>query len=139
MVSTKEQRQKYQKKWRENNKEKLREYHKQWLEKNKEKQKEYQKKYKQKNKKYFQKYSKENRIIFIISQWKRIGLIVDDYESLYYLVQSTEKCESCGCILTDGISSTSRCMDHDHFTGQFRAVLCKSCNSTLPKQKQIKL
>ena len=25
-------------------------------------------------------------------------------------------------------------MDHDHETGEFRAIICLSCNSSLPKQ-----
>ncbi len=49
---------------------------------------------------------------------------------------STEECEQCGCILTNGqpITATSRHMDHDHLTGKFRAVLCCSCNAKQPKQ-----
>ena len=133
MVWTKEQEREYNKKYKKNNREKQREYNKKYREKNKEKIKAEHKKY-----------HKENHMKWTIYNWKKRGLIVDDddeYESIYYLVQSAENCELCNCKLTENKiqTTTSRCMDHDHFTGKFRNVLCLSCNLKQPRQKVIKL
>ncbi len=145
-------RKEYGKKYREENKEKERLRVKNWRKENPEKIRLGGKKYREENKEKVSErkknWRKENPEIyhksFTISKWKQQGLIMDDedeYESIYYLVMSTENCEGCGCILTDNKprTSTSRCLDHDHFTGKFRAVLCISCNSKQPRQhKQIK-
>ncbi len=135
-----------------NNKEQINAREKKYRKENSEKIREQRKKYRDNNwveiSAREQKWRKENPEKFhkchLIGNWKSRGLIVDDpdeYESIYYLVMSTENCEGCGCILTGHKprTSTSRCMDHDHFTGKFRAVLCISCNSSQPEQpKQIK-
>ena len=125
------------KKYREKNKEKIKESQKKWYQNNKEKVIETKKKYKEQNP---EKYHKG----YTISAWKIQGLIVDDedeYESLYYLVMSTENCEGCNCKLTSGKpqTATSRCLDHCHITGKFRAVLCKACNVKQPKQPKQKI
>ena len=134
MCWTKEEKIEYHKQYYENNKEKINEYNKKWYENNKEK-------IKKKRNGVFKKYHKENHMKLTINKWKKRGLLVDDedeYESIYYLVQSTENCELCNCILTDTKPqiSTSRCMDHDHITGKFRNVVCRSCNAILPTQKE---
>ena len=162
MVRTKEEKREYDKKWRERNREKERLRVKKYREENKEKERLRGKKYREenlekeklRNKKYREnnleklkardkKYRENNLEIYhkghTIYKWKSRGLIVDDddeYESIYYLVMSTDECELCGCILTNGkpITATSRCMDHCHLTGKFRNVLCYSCNAKLPKQ-----
>ena len=133
MVQTIEEKREYRKQYREKNKEKIKAYVQKWREENPEYMKEYNKKW-----------HKENHMKRTISQWKSNGLIVDDndeYESIYYLVQSAEYCELCNCKLTENQpqTSTSRCMDHDHFTGKFRNLVCRSCNAILPTQKVIKL
>ncbi len=128
----------YMKKYREANKEKIKKYRKENREKIKAHSKKYYEENKEKEKLRKKKWREENPETYhkcnTISKWKRRGLIVDDedeYEGIYYLVMSTENCENCECILTDNKpkTSTSRVMDHDHETGLFRAVLCRSCNS----------
>ena len=124
-------------KYYEKNKEKERLRGKKYYEQNKEKEKIRQQKYKEQNP---EKYHK----CHLIGKWKYQGLIVDDpeeYESLYYLVMSTENCEGCNCILTGNKpqTATSRCLDHCHITGKFRAVLCKACNVKQPKQPKQKI
>ena len=118
-----------QKKYYEKNKEKRLEYQKQYREKNKEKEKEYIKEYKQ-----TEAGKKSNRI----SKWKHTGLINENYDKLYeyynfhneyYL--NCKNCENCNIELTvdKRNTPTTKCMDHSHTTGQFRNILCFSCNN----------
>jgi hypothetical protein len=66
----------------------------------------------------------------IIRQWKKRGLIHYDYDELYYYYLSTKYCENCGVELCSGSrAGNRRVLDHDHFTGEFRNVLCHCCNS----------
>ena len=64
-------------------------------------------------------------------KWKQRGLICregETYDDIFDRVQNTANCELCNVLLTSGRSKTGRCMDHDHSTGYFRQVLCRSCN-----------
>ena len=134
-------------KYRKKNKEKIKESNIKYKEKNKEKIKESAKIYYQKNKEHVKSRIKKNYLENLknpewvkkehmrntIKTWKKRGLIDNDYENLYYLVMSQEICWCCGCILTidaKWATSTTRCMDHDHETGEFRGVICHACNIT---------
>ena len=66
-----------------------------------------------------------------ICDWKRMGVICDDFDTLYERYLNTKLCEDCNIELTVGgyNTSTTRCLDHDHTTGLFRNVLCLSCNN----------
>lgn len=61
-----------------------------------------------------------------ISDWKRYGLIHDDYNTLYESYLQATNCDVCKNEYKD---TFDRCMDHDHETGQFRQFLCRSCNN----------
>jgi len=105
---------------------------KKYYEKNKEKRKEYLENNKEKiaikHKEYRQTPNgKKSRIIAV---WKQIGLICEDYDSLYCHYSLATECENCGVDFGergDG-SNTFKCMDHSHTTGEFRNFLCHKCN-----------
>ena len=135
------------KEYRKKNKEKIKEYRKEYREKNKEKIQEYREKnkekaieYREKNKEkaieYHKEYQKEYRKTSArkkssrISGWKQKGVVSDNFDALYERYISTTNCELCNCELTEDRynTSTTRCLDHDHQTGEFRNVLCQACN-----------
>ena len=121
-----EKRRQYNKEYRENNKEKKKQYDKEYLEKNKKKLIEYRQ-------------TKAFKKSMRICQWKRNGIITDDYDALYEKFINTENCELCNIVLTTDRYSTKtrRCLDHDHTItdcDNVRNILCGSCNSSLPKQ-----
>jgi DNA repair exonuclease SbcCD ATPase subunit len=128
--------------------EKRKEYDKQYREKNKEKIKEYQKEYNQtENRKQYEKEYRENNKDKIkeckkqyyqteqgkkskrISNWKISGVIHQNFDELYEKYINTEHCELCSVELTEGKrTNTTRVLDHEHQTGEFRNILCHSCN-----------
>jgi len=61
-----------------------------------------------------------------IYHWKYRGVKYNDFDELYYIYIRTLKCSHCN---KDFKNSTDRCLDHDHITGLFRAIVCKSCNN----------
>ena len=60
-----------------------------------------------------------------ICNWKRSGLIYDDYKELYEIYIKTMECQHCN---KEFKNSTDRCMDHNHETGRFRKIVCQKCN-----------
>jgi hypothetical protein len=60
-----------------------------------------------------------------IRTWKKWGVICEDFDMLYQEYIKTTKCDHCG---KDFKSTKDRCLDHDHSTGLFRAVVCQNCN-----------
>ena len=61
----------------------------------------------------------------MIYNWKKHGLIYDDYNALYETYIKTVECEHCK---TEFTKNNWRCMDHNHTTGLFRKIVCHKCN-----------
>jgi hypothetical protein len=61
-----------------------------------------------------------------IYNWRRSGLIYDDYDDLYEVYINTIECQHCQIEFT---KNNKRCLDHDHTTGLFRKIVCNRCNT----------
>lgn len=59
------------------------------------------------------------------TDWKKRGLITDNFEEIYQRYISSTNCEKCG---NEFKNRRHRCMDHCHSTGAFRNILCTGCN-----------
>jgi len=106
----------YSKKYHQEHQEKIKERKKEWYEQNKEQIKQYRQTDQRK---------KSRRI----SDWKQRGLISEDYDKIYEHYLNTWECDNCGIDLIEGLyGSNHKCMDHSHKTGEFRNILCNTCN-----------
>mgnify|MGYP003639759899 CR=1 FL=1 len=78
---------------------------------------------------YDKQYNKLDRIKnpkrYTIKRWKELGLISNEYDLIYSRWKNSTNCEKCG----HDYSYYRKDMDHCHKTGEFRAILCHSCNS----------
>ena len=66
-----------------------------------------------------------------ICDWKRSGVIapLNDWEGLYQHYINTKTCDDCNVDLVRGnFTCNKKCLDHCHFTGEFRGVVCHRCN-----------
>jgi len=62
---------------------------------------------------------------FTIYNWKKSGLIYDNYDELYEVYIKIMECQHCNKAFK---TSRDRCLDHDHETGLFRKIVCRGCN-----------
>ena len=68
---------------------------------------------------------KQNRI----KKWKSRAVICDDWDKLYDRYINTNNCDNCDIELIEGnYGSNKKCLDHNHNTGEFRNILCNTCN-----------
>ena len=87
-------------------------------------------KYKLQHKQYYENNNEKCKKILRISKWKMRGVISDNFDELYEYYLNCKNCQNCNVELTidKKIKSTTRVLDHCHRTGEFRNVLCQSCN-----------
>ena len=71
-----------------------------------------------------------------ISTWKRRGVIHQDFDTLYQSYLESTICGRCNIPFNNTVKATSRCLDHDHLTGEVRAFLCSVCNWTHMRQQR---
>jgi len=64
---------------------------------------------------------------YTLYTWKKRGLIAtyDEIQSIYYMYIYTTHCELCN---KEFEKSNDRQMEHKHETGEFRNIVCRSCN-----------
>ena len=133
MPQTREERLEYQRQYKINNKEHI----KQWRIDNAEKIAKYNFNNKEKRAKYNKQYQQtpQGRKVSRINMWKKRGIkLPDDYPDwdIFYHEEylKTTHCEECLCKLSEDKlrTSTTKCLDHSHITGEFRNILCNICN-----------
>ena len=121
------------------NRDKLVEKKRIYYQNNKEKKKEYDNKNKEKIKEYRKQYNQTESGIKSrrISRWKHSGVICEDWNELYNHYLRTSYCDICKVELTydKQNTSTTKCLDHCHQTGQVRNILCHSCNTKRGQNK----
>ena len=61
-----------------------------------------------------------------IKNWKRFGVIYDDYDDLFEVYRKTLNCQHCN---KEFKNKLDRHLDHNHETGLFRKIVCRSCNN----------
>ena len=74
---------------------------------------------------------KKNHKTITKSNWKRFGLIMNNFNDIYERYIYASKCELCN---KEFKNTKDRQMEHNHETGEFRNIVCTSCNQ---KKKDI--
>jgi len=75
---------------------------------------------------YYRKTIERRREYSLKYHWKKWG-VTGNIDTIYGRWLNATKCEVCGVKFEDTLSI--KCMDHDHDTGEFRHILCSSCNN----------
>ena len=103
-----------------------------YWEENQDKKREYLRKYHEENREKHLKHGREhydeNKELYRSSHLQRTyGISLADYDSM--LITQKGKCAICG--MTPEENGQRLSVDHDHATGEIRALLCNGCNRGL--------
>ena len=97
--------------------------------------KEYYLKYRKENKEYYENYiksyDKEKRYKSKKkSEWKCSYKMKGDLDQVYEYYKNATNCYYCNVKLTEEkkLTSTRKCMEHNHTTGYYRCISCHACN-----------
>jgi|DEB0MinimDraft_6_1074348.scaffolds.fasta_scaffold233031_1 hypothetical protein len=119
------------------NSEKSREYHKEYMKKWRATN---QKERREKDKIYRDKYYKQRKL----GMWKYHG--IKHFDDTYDKYMECKFCELCNIELLDkgynngsGNKKTTKVLDHDHFSGYCRFIVCHKCNCFLRKRDNNKM
>jgi hypothetical protein len=117
-------------------KEYQRNYQKKIRDKMTEKQKEEKSHYQKEYMKNYQRDRDKTHKYDTIYNWKKRNVIETwyyNYDSLYDWYIKINKCENCGINLTlnKRRKSTTKCLHHNHISGEFEMIVCHSCNVKL--------
>ena len=101
-----------------------REYDRRYRERNREKIAEHQREYGQ---------TENGKKHLRINNWKRHGIIADNWEEVHAWFMEVDTCDICDCVFTRDRynTSSSKCLDHDHSIKDdynIRGVICNTCN-----------
>ena len=61
-----------------------------------------------------------------ITQWKAAGMIDADWPSVYEMFIKEKECWICGINFNE--TKRTKCLEHNHDTGELRYVCCSTCN-----------
>ena len=59
----------------------------------------------------------------ILKNWKVRNVICEDFDKLHDTYINTNNCEWCNNDL-----GKKKCLDHNHYSGEIRGIVCNSCN-----------
>lgn len=72
-----------------------------------------------------------------ISKWKCDYGLIGDYDAIYERYKNTTHCDLCNVLLTKECKGgTRKQMEHNHSTGEFRNIVCQSCNCAKTDKKK---
>ena len=125
----------YKRKWQQEHKDEIKEKSKQYHENNKEKIHERKREYFQNTKERDREKRAEYQKIYNqtpagiksnkMRKWRSRG-VINVTDEIYNHYIATTHCECCS---KEFSSSNDRKLDHDHETGEYRQILCSSCNN----------
>lgn len=127
---SREKRKKRMKVWRDENKEAIKEYQKKWRQENSEEINAYQKIYQAE----YRKKADTKQWFWEKNLLANYGITPDDFNQMWE--DQDGKCAVCFTRLTPrGRNGNSATVDHNHKTGEIRALLCRSCNHAIGQLK----